>query len=90
LPQKGDLSVVVDGGGHPVLVIETIEVFVVPFNLTKFLSSSPLKKEKRGRSLAYWRKAHENYFRRNDFNDQVFDERVPVVCERFRVVYTEH
>jgi uncharacterized protein YhfF len=88
LPQKGDLSVVVDGGGHPVLVIETIEVFVVPFN--EVSEQFAFEEGEGGRPLAYWRKAHENYFRRNDFNDQVFDERVPVVCERFRVVYTEH
>jgi uncharacterized protein YhfF len=32
LPQKRDLSVVLDGSGNPVLVIETVEVFLVPFS----------------------------------------------------------
>jgi uncharacterized protein YhfF len=87
LPQKGDLSVVLDGSGNPVLVIETIEVFVVPFN--EVSEQFAFEEGEGDRSLAYWRKAHENYFRRNDFKDRVFDERVPVVCERFRVVYSK-
>jgi uncharacterized protein YhfF len=32
LPQKGDLSIVLDGIGVPVCVIETSAVFVTPFN----------------------------------------------------------
>ncbi|MBV8227860.1 MAG: ASCH domain-containing protein, partial [Verrucomicrobia bacterium] len=39
------------------------------------------------RSLAYWREAHRNYFGRQRFKDRVFDKRMPLVCERFRVVY---
>jgi uncharacterized protein YhfF len=70
-----------------VLVIETIEVFVVPFN--EVSEQFAFEEGEGDRSLAYWRKAHENYFRRNDFKDRVFDERVPVVCERFRVVYSK-
>lgn len=88
LPQKRDLSVVLDGSGSPVLVIETIEVFVVPFN--EVSEQFAFEEGEGDRSLAYWRKAHENYFRRNDFKDRVFDERVPVVCERFRVVYPRY
>ena len=32
LPQKGDHAVILDGNRVPVAVIETVEVFVVPFN----------------------------------------------------------
>ena len=32
LPQKGNLSIVLDGSGLPVCVIETLKVFVAPFN----------------------------------------------------------
>ena len=32
LPQKGDLSIVLDGSVNPVLVIETVSVVVLPFN----------------------------------------------------------
>jgi uncharacterized protein YhfF len=85
LPQTGELSVVLDGSGNPVLIIQTIEVFVLPFN--EVSDQFAFDEGEGDRSLAYWRKAHENYFRRNDFKDRAFDERVPVVCERFRVVH---
>jgi uncharacterized protein YhfF len=32
LPQKGDLSVVLDGSGNPVFVIENVSVVILPFN----------------------------------------------------------
>ena len=32
LPQKRDLSIVLDGSGNPVLVIETLSVVILPFN----------------------------------------------------------
>jgi uncharacterized protein YhfF len=31
LPQKGEYSIVLDGNGVPVAVVETVEVFVAPF-----------------------------------------------------------
>jgi uncharacterized protein YhfF len=86
LPQTGELSVVLDGSGNPVLIIQTIEVFVLPFN--EVSEQFAFDEGEGDRSLAYWRKAHETYFRRNDFKDRAFDERVLVVCERFRVVHT--
>jgi hypothetical protein len=39
------------------------------------------------RSLAYWREAHQNYFGRQRFKDRTFHEQMPLVCERFRLVY---
>jgi histidinol-phosphate aminotransferase len=32
LPQKGEYSIVLNGNDVPVAVIETVEVFVAPFN----------------------------------------------------------
>jgi uncharacterized protein YhfF len=32
IPQKGELSIVVDGNGAPVAIIETVETFLAPFN----------------------------------------------------------
>ena len=84
-PQTGELSVVLDGSGNPVLIIQTIEVFVLPFN--EVSDQFAFDEGEGDRSLAYWRKAHENYFRRNDFKDRAFDERVPVVCERSKLCF---
>jgi uncharacterized protein YhfF len=85
LPQKGDYSVVLDGNRVPVAVIETIDVFVVPFN--EIHERFAYDEGEGDRSLAYWREAHRKYFSRQHFRDRAFHERMPLVCERFRVVH---
>jgi uncharacterized protein YhfF len=85
LSQKGDHSVVLAGNGVPVAVIETVEVFVAPFN--EVPEGFAFDEGEGDRSLAYWKEAHRNYFSRQRFKDRVFDERIPLVCERFRVVH---
>jgi uncharacterized protein YhfF len=60
LPQKGDLSIVLDGNGNPVLVIETVSVVILPFN--EVSEQFAFEEGEGNRSLAYWRMAHENYF----------------------------
>ena len=85
LPQKGELSIVIDGSGVPVAVIETVEVFVVPFNDVR--EQFAYEEGEGDRSLAYWREAHRKFFGRQRFKNRIFDERMPLVCKRFRVVY---
>jgi uncharacterized protein YhfF len=85
LPQKGDLSIVLDGNGNPVLVIETVSVVILPFN--KVSEQFAFEEGEGNRSLSYWRMAHENYFRRNHFENRAFDQTMLVVCERFKVVH---
>jgi uncharacterized protein YhfF len=86
LPRKGDLSIVIDGSGVAVAVIETVEVFIAPFNE---VSEHFAYEEGEGdRSLAYWREAHGNFFRRQRFKDRSFNEQMPLVCKRFRPVGT--
>ena len=86
LPQRGEHSVVLDGKGVPVAVIETVEVFVLPFN--EVPERFAYEEGEGDRSLAYWREAHRRYFSRQRFKNRMFDERMPLVCERFRVVET--
>ena len=88
LPQKGDLSIVLDGNGNPVLVIETISIVILPFN--EVPEQFAFEEGEGDRSIAYWRTAHGNYFRRNHFENRAFDETMPVVCERFKVIHTKH
>ena len=85
IPQKGDLSIVLDGIGLPVCVIETSEVFVIPFN--EVTESFAYEEGEGDRSLAYWRKAHQTFFGRQIPVHDCFDDRMPLVCERFKVVY---
>jgi uncharacterized protein YhfF len=88
LPQKGDLSIVLDGSGNPVLVIETLSVVILSFN--EVSEQFAFEEGEEDRSLAYWRMAHENYFRRNHFENLSFEETMLLVCERFKVVHTKH
>ncbi len=85
LPQKGEYSVVLDGNGVPVAVIETVEVFVAPFN--EVPERFAYDEGEGDRSLAYWREAHRNYFGRQRFKERAFHEQMPLVCERFRFVH---
>ena len=87
IPQKGELSIVIDGSGMPVAVIKTVEIFLAPFNdVTECFA---WEEGEGDRSLAHWRQAHRNFFSRQRFKNRSFDERMPLVCERFRVAYIE-
>lgn len=84
LPQVGDLAVVTDGSGTPRVVLRATQVDVVPFDEVD-AEHAALEGEGDG-SLESWRRDHESFFRRT-FPDQPFDPRMPVVLERFEVVY---
>ena len=86
LPRKGELSIVIDGGGTPVAVIEAVEVFITPFNE---VSQGFAYEEGEGdRSLAYWREAHRSFFGRRRFKDRTSHERMPLLCIRFRLGFS--
>ncbi|MEF8973583.1 MAG: ASCH domain-containing protein [Haloarcula sp.] len=85
LPEPGDHWVVLDGSGEPRCVIRTTTVEVVPF-----VDVGPEHAAAEGEgdgSLAYWRLSHVRYYRRTLPDGRSFDRELPVVCERFEVVY---
>jgi uncharacterized protein YhfF len=86
LPQTGDLSIVTRFDGEPVCVIETGRVEVVAFSqVDEGFAATEGEGDK---SLAFWRRAHEAYFGREC--DRIGREphpQMPVVCERFEVVF---
>lgn len=86
LPQAGDLWVEVDGSGTPVCITETTEVTIRKYNE---VDADFARAEGEGdRSLAYWRQAHKNYFSRTlPKIGREFSEDMPLVCERFKVIY---
>ena len=85
IPKKGELSIVIDGNGAPVAIIETVEIFLVPFNeVTERLA---WEEGEGDRSLTHWRQAHRNFFGRQRFKGRSFDEGMPLVCERFRLLH---
>lgn len=86
IPAVGDFSIVLDGAGEPLCIIRTARVEILPFNQ---VGAEHADAEGEGdRSLAYWREAHWRFFgmvcqeikRRPE-------ENMPIVCERFEVVF---
>ena len=86
LPQVGDIWVELDGSGNPVCITETVEVTVRKYNE---VDADFARLEGEGDlSLAYWREAHKNYFSRVLSKiGREFSEDMPLVCERFRMIY---
>lgn len=83
LPAPGVLGIVLDGAGHPRALVVTIEARVVPFDQ---VDAEHAKDEGEGDlSLEHWRAVHERFFA--DYVDGGFLPDMPVVLERFRVLY---
>ena len=84
--RPGDKSVVLDGGGNPLCIIETTEVEIRRFDEVDGLFA---REEGEGDlSLEYWRGAHRRFFGRTlPKIGRSFAEDMPLVCERFRVIY---
>ncbi len=86
LPRVGDYAVVTDGSDVPRCVIRTTEVAVVPFSE---VSEEFAASEGEGDgSLAHWREGHWRFFTMDlaQFG-RVPEADMPVVCERFELVY---
>lgn len=85
LPHTGELSVILDGSGRPRALIRTTSVHVLPFDQ---VSADHAYAEGEGdRTLEYWRAVHERYWRRYSDSPRGFEPDMPVVCERFQLLY---
>jgi uncharacterized protein YhfF len=86
IPRPGHLSIVTDFSGKALCIIETRRVDVVPFDEVP-AEFAALEGEGDG-SLVYWRRAHEAYFGRECKRiGRIPEPSMPVVCERFELVY---
>jgi uncharacterized protein YhfF len=86
ITSAGQLSVVTDWAGNPRCVIETRSVAIVPFDdVDEEFAATEGEGDK---SLRYWRESHWEFFERACARiGRTPDLRMPVVCERFEVVY---
>ncbi len=86
IPTVGQKTIVLDGRGAPLCVIETIEITICPFNEVD--EQFAYEEGEAERTLASWRAGHQRFFTRTlaaigrDFSDTM-----PLVCERFRLLY---
>ena len=86
LPAMGEKTVVLDGSGKPLCIIETTEVKVRPYEEVD--ASFACEEGEGDRSLKYWQEAHWRFFSRtlpNIGREPAPD--MPLVCERFRVIH---
>ncbi len=86
LPKVGNVWVELDGSGNPVCITETVEVTIRKYNE---VDAQFAHDEGEGdQSLSYWREAHRNFFSRVLSKiGKEFSEDMPLVCERFRIIY---
>ena len=86
LPYAGLHNIVLDGEGEAVAIIETTSVEIIPFD--EVTSEFAYLEGEGDRSLAYWRDVHESFFKRElEAINKEFDDKMLVVCEKFRLVY---
>ncbi|MCJ7567900.1 MAG: ASCH domain-containing protein [Anaerolineales bacterium] len=86
-PDVGGISIILDGRGDPMCIIETTGVEVIAFNS---VGEKHAYEEGEGdRSLDYWREVHWAFFAeecRSIGREPAGD--MPVVCEKFRLLYS--
>lgn len=85
LPEPGALGIVLDGSGMPRALLETTGVRVEAFDQVD--EEHAFLEGEGDRSLASWREEHQRFFTEHAGHDRGFRHDMPVVLERFRVVY---
>lgn len=86
IPQVGTLWLVLDGRNEPMCVVETIEVTFRKYNEVD--ADFARAEGEDDLSLESWRAGHKRFFTRTLAPiGKEFSEDMPLVCERFRVIY---
>jgi len=86
IPQVGELSIIKDGAGRPICIIETTEIQIKPYASVD--AQFAYDEGEGDRSLADWRDAHWRFFTRAcERLGRQPAENMPLVCERFQVIY---
>lgn len=87
LLEEAGVSIILDGRGEPMCVIDTFEITVKRF---RDVDAAWAKAEGEGDlSLEHWRRAHWNFFTAEAKKEgYAVSEDMLLCCERFRVVYS--
>ena len=86
LPKAGEYSVILDTKDEAVCIIRTTKVYVMPY--CEVTAEQAWKEGEGDRSLDYWRRVHEAFFRKElEAVGLTFTEDMGVVCEEFEVIY---
>jgi uncharacterized protein YhfF len=88
VPRAGDFSVVTDGSGVARCIIRTTSVVLTPFDEVD--ERFAYDEGEGDRSLAYWRDVHWDFYTRELATFGLAPEHdMPIVCERFEVVFPQ-
>jgi uncharacterized protein YhfF len=86
IPEVGLISITLNGSGEPICIIETTEVTQRRFNEVD--EDFAYSEGEGDRTLQYWREAHTRFFSRVLAKiGRNFSEDMPLICERFKVIY---
>jgi uncharacterized protein YhfF len=86
IPKAGDLSIILDGRGEPIGIIETTGVEIKA--LDEVTAEFAYDEGEGDRSLEYWRDGHRRFFGRGHARLGIpMSDQIPVVCERFRLIW---
>lgn len=87
-PKPGDYDIITDWDGIAVCIIKTTAVKILPFN--EVGADFAAREGEGDGSLEYWFQAHKRYFKR-EFKEYglAFDEKIPIVCQEFELVYSK-
>ncbi|WP_054639264.1 ASCH domain-containing protein [Lactococcus fujiensis] len=79
----GRFDIVLNGKGEPIAAITNTRVYQTSFDQ---VTADHARREGEGDlSLAYWRQAHEAFWRQFD----LYRPNMPVLCEEFEVIYSK-
>lgn len=85
-PTRGSKSIILDGQDQPLCIIEMTEVVERPFNAVD--GAFAILEGEGFTGVEDWRRAHWRYFsRRCQEIGKEPSEQMPVLCQRFRVIY---
>jgi uncharacterized protein YhfF len=86
IPSVGLVTIVLDGRGEPLCVVETTEITIRKYNE---VDAEFARSEGEGDlTLDYWRAAHRKFFSRVlPKIGRQFSEDMPLVCERFKLIF---
>ncbi len=85
-PVVSGYSVILDGKGCPIGIIQTTELAVVPFNEVD--DDHAYQEGEGDRSLAFWRAVHWKFFAAEcESLGKAPAKEMPIVCEKFKLVY---
>lgn len=86
VPTVDEYSIITDWDGEAEAVIQNIDVNIIPFHEAD--SKLAWKEGEGDKSLAYWRRAHIDFFTEELKQlGKTFNEDMSIVCEEFKVVY---